>query len=242
MWWNSYLVPPVRIFHNRSCNVFTALNTFLHLLPLVHHHDHTFVLQGFQPQQNQVAKAPALNSSNNAAPAKTAPMSAAEQQREMQQRAARAGPAATAANVATPDRDRSPAAFDRPAAATEGVVPGPALQLNNHRELLQKSKGANHRVSIHNVAYTVTEDDIIKAVNSKGKSCAGHHGPVLGWSWPNVWMQQPLVGGGFFRSLVLIGIMRRSREHLVGVSGIINEDAVDMEVVWRLFCSSLCTL
>lgn len=45
----------------------------------------------------------------------------------------------------------------------------PTIKLNSIRELQQRSKGAEFRVSVHNVAYTVVEEDIIQIVNGKGE-------------------------------------------------------------------------
>ncbi|XP_047738523.1 uncharacterized protein LOC108680865 [Hyalella azteca] len=67
---------------------------------------------------------------------------------------------------------RAPAA-ERPAAPPK---PGPearvwaverAIKLNSLRELMQRSKGSACRVNVTNVAYSVTEDDMIEAVNSR---------------------------------------------------------------------------
>lgn len=43
------------------------------------------------------------------------------------------------------------------------------IQLNSLRELLQRTNGPACRISVHNIAYSVTEDDMIDAVNSKGE-------------------------------------------------------------------------
>lgn len=54
-------------------------------------------------------------------------------------------------------------------AAPQAKTPFTGVALKSLNELKQRSKGFQFRVAVNNISFTATEDELIQAINSKGK-------------------------------------------------------------------------